>query len=114
MHVILICFSLALYLGLSFYVFEKLKYISLDYLPNVCGKRHSGSSGGIVLTVPAKLLCGGLAGAVAQTVSYVHVSIRSFSLLFIFYVVSVATKIDCQKGLSVVFVVYSINLIRIY
>lgn len=58
------------YAGLSFYVFEKLKFLSLEYLPGVCGKKHSGSSGGIVLTVPAKLLCGGFAGAVAQTVSY--------------------------------------------
>lgn len=27
-------------------------------------------TGGLVLTVPGKLLCGGLAGAVAQSVSY--------------------------------------------
>lgn len=27
-------------------------------------------SGGLVLTFPAKLVCGGLAGSVAQTVSY--------------------------------------------
>lgn len=63
-------------------MFEKLKYISLDYLPNICGKKHSGSSGGIVLTVPAKLLCGGLAGAVAQTVSYVLFYCETFFSLF--------------------------------
>ncbi len=28
------------------------------------------AKGGLVLTIPAKLLCGGLAGAVAQTFSY--------------------------------------------
>lgn len=58
------------YAGLSFYVFERLKHLCLEYMPNFCGRPHSGSSGGIVLIVPAKLLCGGLAGAVAQTVSY--------------------------------------------
>lgn len=28
------------------------------------------NTGGLVLTVPAKLVCGGIAGAVAQSVSY--------------------------------------------
>ena len=30
----------------------------------------NSSLGGLVLSVPAKLLCGGLAGAVAQSLSY--------------------------------------------
>lgn len=55
--------------GISFYVFEKLKFLSLKYFPNVCGQKHSGSSGGVVLSIPAKLLCGGFAGAMAQTIS---------------------------------------------
>lgn len=58
-----------MYLGISFYVFEKLKYLSLKYFPNACGQKHSGSSGGVVLSIPAKLLCGGFAGAMAQTIS---------------------------------------------
>ncbi|GFQ65351.1 graves disease carrier protein homolog [Trichonephila clavata] len=58
------------YAGLSFYVFERLKFLCLEYIPNICGRPHSGSRSGVVLTVPSKLLCGGLAGAVAQTVSY--------------------------------------------
>ncbi|KAG0730028.1 Graves disease carrier [Chionoecetes opilio] len=41
------------YAGLSFYCFEQMKYL--------CG---------LVLMVPAKLLCGGLAGAAAQSFSY--------------------------------------------
>lgn len=59
------------YSGLSFYVFERLKHLSLEYIPNICGKNNPNSKGSsVVLTVPAKLLCGGFAGAVAQTVSY--------------------------------------------
>ncbi|XP_035231354.1 graves disease carrier protein-like isoform X2 [Stegodyphus dumicola] len=58
------------YAGLSFYSFERLKLWCLEYLPSVCGKSRSSSSGGIVLNVPALLLCGGIAGGVAQTVSY--------------------------------------------
>ncbi|XP_054721054.1 solute carrier family 25 member 16-like [Uloborus diversus] len=58
------------YAGLSFYVFERLKHMCLEYIPNLCGRPHSSATGGVVLALPAKLLCGGLAGAVAQTVSY--------------------------------------------
>ncbi|XP_064457375.1 solute carrier family 25 member 16-like [Ornithodoros turicata] len=58
------------YAGLSFYVFERLKAVCLEYFPNVCGRPYPGNTGNIVLIVPAKLLCGGLAGAIAQTVSY--------------------------------------------
>nr|XP_042906510.1 graves disease carrier protein homolog [Parasteatoda tepidariorum] len=56
--------------GLSFYVFERSKALLLEYRPELCGRSHSSSSGGIVLTLPAKLFCGGLAGGIAQTVSY--------------------------------------------
>nr|XP_042912936.1 graves disease carrier protein homolog [Parasteatoda tepidariorum] len=56
--------------GLSFYVFERSKAFLLEYRPELCGRSHSSSSGGIVLTLPAKLFCGGLAGGIAQTVSY--------------------------------------------
>ncbi|XP_032680196.1 graves disease carrier protein-like [Odontomachus brunneus] len=56
------------YAGLSFYTYEKLKYLCMkrasDYF---CSKQDSG---GLVLNVFAKLLCGGVAGAVAHTVSY--------------------------------------------
>ncbi|GBO04757.1 Graves disease carrier, partial [Araneus ventricosus] len=58
------------YGGLSFYTFEKLKFLCLEHIPNVCGRPDSGNSGGLVLTVPAKLVCGGIAIPVAQTVSY--------------------------------------------
>ncbi|CAN7991608.1 unnamed protein product [Ixodes pacificus] len=58
------------YAGLSFYVFERLKALCLETFPTSCGRPYPGNTGNIVLIVPAKLLCGGLAGAIAQTVSY--------------------------------------------
>ncbi|XP_075547309.1 solute carrier family 25 member 16-like isoform X2 [Dermacentor variabilis] len=57
------------YAGLSFYVFERLKAFCLEVFPNTCGRPYPGNTGGIVLVVPAKLLCGGFAGAIAQTFS---------------------------------------------
>ncbi|KAG0444512.1 hypothetical protein HPB47_013715, partial [Ixodes persulcatus] len=57
------------YAGLSFYVFERLKAFCLETFPTSCGRPYPGNTGNIVLIVPAKLLCGGLAGAIAQTVS---------------------------------------------
>lgn len=58
------------YAGLSFYVFDRLKSLALKYFPNVCGRPCSQNTGGLVLIIPAKLLCGGLAGAIAQSFSY--------------------------------------------
>lgn len=42
----------------------------MKYLPTLTCKQCKQNTGGLVLTVPAKLICGGLAGAVAQSVSY--------------------------------------------
>ena len=56
------------YSGLSFYFFERLKHLSLIGLPEYTGKK--ANDGKLVLNVPSKLLCGGVAGAIAQTVSY--------------------------------------------
>lgn len=58
------------YAGFSFYCFETLKTISMKYAPTVTCKKMERNTGGLVLTVPAKLLCGGFAGAVAQSFSY--------------------------------------------
>ncbi|XP_063243359.1 solute carrier family 25 member 16-like [Bacillus rossius redtenbacheri] len=58
------------YAGLSFYCFENLKFLCMKYLPgHTCGPCPR-NTGGLVLLLPAKLLCGGLAGAVAQSFSY--------------------------------------------
>lgn len=58
------------YAGLSFYCFEYLKYGCMKYLPRFTCNPCKKNTGGLVLTLPAKLICGGLAGAVAQSVSY--------------------------------------------
>lgn len=58
------------YAGLSFYVFEYLKYGSMKYFPALTCKPCKKNTGGLVLTVPAKLICGGFAGAIAQSISY--------------------------------------------
>lgn len=58
------------YAGLSFYCFEYLKYGCMKYLPKFTCQPCRKNTGGLVLAVPGKLLCGGLAGAVAQSVSY--------------------------------------------
>lgn len=58
------------YAGLSFYCFEYLKFGCIKYLPDWTTRPCPKNTGGIVLTIPAKLICGGLAGAVAQSFSY--------------------------------------------
>lgn len=42
----------------------------MKYLPGVTCNPCKKNTGGLVLTIPAKLLCGGMAGAIAQSVSY--------------------------------------------
>ncbi|KAL4710863.1 hypothetical protein ACJJTC_002493 [Scirpophaga incertulas] len=58
------------YAGFSFYCFESLKFLCMKYLPTTLCRPCDRNTGGLVLTVPGKLLCGGLAGAAAQSVSY--------------------------------------------
>ncbi|XP_068081796.1 solute carrier family 25 member 16 [Anabrus simplex] len=58
------------YAGFSFYCFEMLKFLCMKYIPKLTCEPCSRNTGGLVLIIPAKLLCGGFAGAVAQSVSY--------------------------------------------
>ncbi|XP_044737839.1 graves disease carrier protein homolog [Chrysoperla carnea] len=58
------------YAGFSFYCFEMFKYTCMTYAPKWTAKPCPRNTGGLVLTVPAKLLCGGFAGAVAQSIAY--------------------------------------------
>ncbi|CAL4062188.1 unnamed protein product, partial [Meganyctiphanes norvegica] len=58
------------YAGLSFYIFEQMKMLCMTYLSDYTCNKCKKNTGGLVLIVPAKLICGGLAGAVAQTFSY--------------------------------------------
>ncbi|XP_077268524.1 solute carrier family 25 member 16 [Temnothorax americanus] len=58
------------YTGFSFYTFEKVKYLSMKYAPHYLCSEHETNTGGLILNIPAKLLCGGAAGGVAHTFSY--------------------------------------------
>ncbi|KAI4502824.1 hypothetical protein M0802_001868 [Mischocyttarus mexicanus] len=58
------------YAGFSFYSFEKLKYLFMKYLPYYTCSKCDRNTGGLVLTLPSKIICGGLAGAIAQSFSY--------------------------------------------
>ncbi|GAB0087010.1 Graves disease carrier protein [Sergentomyia squamirostris] len=58
------------YAGLSFYCFEMFKFACMKYIPQFTCNKSERNTGGLVLTVPAKLLCGGFAGAMAQSFSY--------------------------------------------
>ncbi|XP_076073986.1 solute carrier family 25 member 16-like [Mytilus galloprovincialis] len=58
------------YAGTTFFSFETLKGMCVDYFPDLFGKPCPQDTGGIVLTIPGKSLCGGLAGLIGQTVSY--------------------------------------------
>lgn len=58
------------YAGFSFYCFEIFKFLCMKYSPAYTCNVNEKSTGGLVLNVPSKLLCGGFAGAVAQSFSY--------------------------------------------
>lgn len=58
------------YAGFSFYCFEQMKYWFMTYLPELTCKTCNTNTGGLVLCIPAKLIAGGMAGAVAQSFSY--------------------------------------------
>ncbi|KAL5018007.1 hypothetical protein ScPMuIL_003729 [Solemya velum] len=62
--------GMAPYAGLSFYSFETLKSLCLEHFPDWLGKPCSKNTGGLVLILPAKLVCGGVAGAIAQGMAY--------------------------------------------
>lgn len=56
------------YAGIAFYTYEVTKSFMLQ--TEIFTKYSLDNSGTIVLTIPANLCCGGLAGAVAQSCSY--------------------------------------------
>lgn len=55
------------YGGCNFYMFERLKHFCIHYGPEIFCYRDNEK---LILNVPAKLLCGGVAGAIGQTVIY--------------------------------------------
>ncbi|XP_052780730.1 solute carrier family 25 member 16-like [Mya arenaria] len=62
--------GMAPYGGLSFWAFERSKLFVLANFPGMFGSPHAENMDGLSLSVPAKLICGAFAGAVAQTVVY--------------------------------------------
>ncbi|XP_055310622.1 solute carrier family 25 member 16-like isoform X1 [Sitodiplosis mosellana] len=58
------------YAGFSFYCFESVKFFCMKYAPQYTCNKCDKNTGGLVLSIPAKLLAGGLAGAIAQSFSY--------------------------------------------
>ena len=58
------------YAGVAFYSYEVLKSLAMERLPHTATKLSLDGSGTVVLTIPANLVCGGVAGAMAQTFSY--------------------------------------------
>ncbi|XP_013414910.1 graves disease carrier protein homolog isoform X3 [Lingula anatina] len=60
--------GMAPYAGLSFFAFETLKEFCLQKFPDVFG--YPDQKGNPVLKIWARTLCGGLAGALAQTATY--------------------------------------------
>lgn len=62
--------GMAPYAGLSFFTFGTLKSIGLKHFPEMLGRPSSDNPDVLVLKTHVNLLCGGVAGAIAQTVSY--------------------------------------------
>uniref|UniRef100_A0A3B5LZM5 Solute carrier family 25 member 16 n=2 Tax=Xiphophorus couchianus TaxID=32473 RepID=A0A3B5LZM5_9TELE len=62
--------GMAPYAGLSFFTFGTLKSQGLKHFPEQLGRPSSDNPDVLVLKAHINLLCGGVAGAFAQTVSY--------------------------------------------
>ncbi|XP_040035106.1 solute carrier family 25 member 16 [Gasterosteus aculeatus] len=62
--------GMAPYAGFSFFTFGTLKSLGLKHFPEVVGRPSSDNPDVMVLKTHVNLLCGGVAGAIAQTISY--------------------------------------------
>uniref|UniRef100_A0A8C3Q0R3 Solute carrier family 25 member 16 n=2 Tax=Phasianinae TaxID=9072 RepID=A0A8C3Q0R3_CHRPC len=62
--------GMAPYAGFSFFTFGTLKSIGLAQAPNLLGRPSLDNPDVLVLKTHINLLCGGIAGAIAQTISY--------------------------------------------
>lgn len=62
--------GMAPYAGVSFFTFGTLKSVGLSYAPALLGRPSSDNPNVLVLKTHINLLCGGVAGAIAQTISY--------------------------------------------
>ncbi|XP_077585744.1 solute carrier family 25 member 16 [Stigmatopora nigra] len=62
--------GMAPYAGFSFFTFGTLKSLGLKHFPETLGRPSSDNPDVLVLKTKVNLLCGGVAGAIAQTISY--------------------------------------------
>uniref|UniRef100_A0A8C5I156 Graves disease carrier protein n=1 Tax=Gouania willdenowi TaxID=441366 RepID=A0A8C5I156_GOUWI len=62
--------GMAPYAGLSFFTFGTLKSLGLKHFPELLGRPSSDNPAVLILKPQVNLLCGGVAGAIAQTISY--------------------------------------------
>uniref|UniRef100_A0A8C2VYR1 Solute carrier family 25 member 16 n=1 Tax=Chinchilla lanigera TaxID=34839 RepID=A0A8C2VYR1_CHILA len=62
--------GMAPYAGVSFFTFGTLKSVGLAHAPTLLGRPSSDNPNVLVLKTHINLLCGGVAGAIAQTISY--------------------------------------------
>ncbi|CAB1312820.1 unnamed protein product [Coregonus sp. 'balchen'] len=62
--------GMAPYAGFSFFTFGTLKSLGLAHFPELLGRPSSDNPEVMVLKTHVNLLCGGVAGAIAQTISY--------------------------------------------
>ncbi|TRY60773.1 hypothetical protein DNTS_032209 [Danionella cerebrum] len=62
--------GMAPYAGFSFFTFETLKTLGLTHFSELLGKPSLDNPDVLVLKTHVNLLCGGVAGAIAQTISY--------------------------------------------
>ncbi|XP_054654709.1 graves disease carrier protein isoform X2 [Dunckerocampus dactyliophorus] len=62
--------GMAPYAGISFFTFGTLKSLGLQHFPETLGCPSSDNPDVLVLKTQVNLLCGGVAGAIAQTISY--------------------------------------------
>ncbi|XP_020503779.1 graves disease carrier protein [Labrus bergylta] len=62
--------GMAPYAGFSFFTFGTLKSLGLKHFPDLLGQPSSDNPDVLILKAHVNLLCGGIAGAIAQTISY--------------------------------------------
>lgn len=55
--------------GFSFFTFGTLKSLGLKHFPETVGRPSSDNPDVLILKPQVNLLCGGVAGAIAQTIS---------------------------------------------
>ena len=58
------------YAGVAFYTYEVMKSFLMENLSLISTRQSLDGSGTVVLNIPASLFCGGISGAISQTVSY--------------------------------------------